>query len=121
MKVLLVEDDPTNEFIANRLFKKDFDIENAHNSSEALEMVEKTVYDVIITDIKLGSSSLGGVELMKEIRKSSSNADTKIVAVSSYSTLEEAGIYQHEGFDLFLSKPYSRENMLQSILKLVSA
>jgi CheY-like chemotaxis protein len=119
MKVLIVENDPTNQFIANKLFERDFEIRNAQNSLEALNYINNEFFDAILVDINLGPQSLKGDELMREMRKTEHGAEAKIIAVSSYAMPEEANNYVRAGFDLYVSKPYSRGKMLDSIMKLV--
>jgi CheY-like chemotaxis protein len=119
MKVLIVEDDPTNQFIANKLFAGDFEIINAKNSLEAINAVENEKFDAILIDLKLGPESLSGEQLMQELRTNPNSKDSKMIAVSSFSLPEEAGAFIRAGFDMFLSKPYSRDKMVESIKGLI--
>lgn len=109
--MLIVEDDPTNRIIANRLFQFDFEISNAKNSSEAIEIFKNEDVNAILIDLKLGAESLGGEQLMQELRQSEKRKGVKIIAVSSYSMPEEAGIFIKAG----------KEKMVESIKGLITS
>jgi len=119
MKVLIVEDDPTNQFIANRLFQSDFEISNAKNSSEAIELFEKEDFNAVLIDLKLGPESLSGEQLLHELKQTEKGKSVKMIAVSSFSMPEEAATFIRAGFDMFLNKPYSKEKMVESIKGLI--
>lgn len=115
LRVLIVEDDPTSQFIADRLFKGEFNITCVPNGDDALIALENEKFDLVITDIKLEPNTMTGTELMKEIRTGKQGKDIKIIAVSSYSTPAETQQFLNEGFDRFISKPYSRETMGEAV------
>jgi CheY-like chemotaxis protein len=119
MNVLIVEDDLTNQFIANRLFEADFEIRNAKNSTEAIELFEKEDFNAVLIDIVLGPESMSGEQLLHELRQFDKGKIVKMIAVSSFSMPEEAGVFIRSGFDMFLSKPYNKEKMVESIKGLI--
>ncbi len=111
MKVLIVEDEPTNRFIANRLFPLDFEISNTKNSSEAIEIFKNEDFSATLIDLKLGPESLSGEQLMQELRQSEKGKAVKIIAISSYSMPEDAGILIKAG----------KEKMVESIKGLIAS
>ena len=111
MKVLIVEDEPTNRFIANRLFPFDFEISNTKNSSEAIEIFKNEDFSATLIDLKLGPESLSGEQLMQELRQSEKGKAVKIIAISSYSMPEDAGILIKAG----------KEKMVESIKGLIAS
>lgn len=111
MKVLIVEDEPTNRFIANRLFPLDFEISNTKNSSEAIEIFKNEDFSATLIDLKLGPESLSGEQLMQELRQSEKGKAVKIIAISSYSMPEDAGIFIKAG----------KEKMVESIKGLIAS
>ena len=111
MKVLIVEDEPTNRFIANRLFPFDFEISNTKNSSEAIEIFKNEDFSATLIDLKLGPESLSGEQLMQELRQSEKGKAVKIIAISSYSMPEDAGIFIKA----------DKEKMVESIKGLIAS
>ncbi|MEW4353612.1 response regulator transcription factor [Streptococcus pneumoniae] len=69
-KILVVEDDATiNQVICEFLKEQNYDVVSVLDGSDALKSFQKEVFDLIILDIMLPSVS--GLEVLKEIRKTS--------------------------------------------------
>lgn len=114
-KILIVEDDSALRFIYSK--KKvwsdcGFCIEDqASNGKDALALIEKKRYDLILTDIQM--SFIDGIELLREIR--SKNIQSEVVLVSSYDEFE----YARQGLVLgatdYILKP-AEDNKLKEML-----
>ncbi|MBW2515141.1 MAG: response regulator, partial [Deltaproteobacteria bacterium] len=108
IRVLIVDDDSSvrntiHEYIANA----GFDPTAAASAEEALDLVEKNDFDVVITDIRL--PGMGGLELTKVI-KQKNGAD--VIVVTGYSddySYEEA---INIGASDFVIKPVRLEELL---------
>ena len=64
-RMLLVDDEPRNLEILERLFRDDYEIVMAANGAEALEHARNQEPDVIITDQRM--ARMTGVEFLSEI------------------------------------------------------
>ncbi len=114
-KILIVEDDSALRFIYSK--KKvwsdcGFCIEDqASNGKDALALIEKKRYDLILTDIQM--SFIDGIELLREMR--SKNIQSEVVLVSSYDEFE----YARQGLVLgatdYILKP-AEDNKLKEML-----
>lgn len=114
-KILIVEDDSALRFIYSK--KKvwsdcGFCIEDqASNGKDALALIEKKKYDLILTDIQM--SFIDGIELLREMR--SKNIQSEVVLVSSYDEFE----YARQGLVLgatdYILKP-AEDNKLREML-----
>lgn len=114
-KILIVEDDSALRFIYSK--KKvwsdcGFCIEDqASNGKDALALIEKKKYDLILTDIQM--SFIDGIELLREMR--SKNIQSEVVLVSSYDEFE----YARQGLVLgatdYILKP-AEDNKLKEML-----
>ena len=77
--ILLVEDDEMyREFLKDLLGSEEHLIEEAGNGAEALEKLQKSSYDLIITDILM--PRMDGLEMMVKMKEM--DVDTKIIAIS---------------------------------------
>jgi signal transduction histidine kinase len=86
-KVLLVEDDPdTLELFKSYLEVRDFETATATNGEEALQVLKRDRFDLMITDIKMPRMS--GIELIRRSREFTPHLPT--VIVSGAGTLSEA-------------------------------
>lgn len=115
-EILFVDDDESIGFITSK-FKfwenSNFRIKKqARNGREALEILEKETFDLIITDIRM--PIIDGLELIKLIREKGDK--TAVILSSTYSDFE----YAKKGLQLgaidYIVKPFSEEDLLKALL-----
>lgn len=115
-KILVVEDDVLQRYIAKSVLSEKFEVETANDGYEALEMVEKNDYAYVLMDINLGDASMDGIKVMRMMRQNRRYKHTKIVAVTAHSHLRDW--YISEGFNELIVKPILSEtvfNMLDQV------
>ena len=115
IKILVVEDDETNRFIMLKNLSDKFDCDYAADGSEALKKIELTKYAVIIMDINLGNDRLNGEILMRIIKVDNHQIGTKVIAVTSYAMDGDKEHFLGAGFDLYLSKPVLKNELIDAI------
>ena len=110
---ILVVDDETSmrEFLGVLLSKQGYKVADAKNGSQALKMIQKNNYDLILTDIRLGD--ITGLEVLREAKKK--NPDTVVIMISAYSTTEIAVEAMNEGAYDFVPKPFDNNELKQTI------
>ena len=115
LRILGVDDEPIiGESIAGALEAPNRKIVLAKNGQEALEIVAKEKFDIIITDHRMPRS--GGLELVKKLRKR--KYDGKIVVLSGHLSPDNIGIYEELGIDEVVGKPVDSEE-LRTIISLL--
>jgi CheY-like chemotaxis protein len=119
--VLVADDDPVNRGLVNRLLDGlGFEVQQAVNGLEALQLIRISRPDLLITDLVM--PVLDGMELIRALRSDEQDSQLPIIALSasaSQYTREEA---LREGCSAFLSKPVRLNELLnevQSELQLV--
>ena len=111
-KLLLVDDDESYlNTVKKILAKMEYAAEVAASSKEALKILEKEKFPVIITDLDM--PGLDGVELCKQIKKNGSRSI--VYALSGYITEYDTENLEKSGFDGYLSKPAKIEVLKQAI------
>src|SRR5690242_5202479 len=104
MKILIVEDDPTNLKLINIILSsgghKVFDSEKG---GEALEIIKSEKPDLILVDLVL--PDMNGVELAKKLGEDKSTAQIPIIALTGYPERFKNSELIHAGFDAYLVKP----------------
>jgi len=112
-RVLVAEDNKTNQMLI-RLLLEDFDIDVtiAEDGVEAVEMVEKSSYDIIFMDENMPNKN--GIEAMKEIKQS--DEIINIIALTANSVSGDREKFLAEGFDNYISKPIDHDE-LSELLK----
>ena len=116
-KVLFVDDDETIGFIVSKMKvweNSNFKITRyAQNGKEALLVLEKESFDLIITDIRM--PIVDGLELLENIRKREDK--TFLVLASTYSEFEYAKRGLQNGAIDYIIKPITEENLKELFIR----
>ena len=104
LHVLVVDDRPDNARLMEAILKKlDAKVQTAENGEVAVRLCKQTHYDCILMDLSMPVMS--GLDASKEIRKSASNSNTPIIAVTADVAPGVKERCMHAGIDDYLSKP----------------
>ena len=115
INVSLVEDNLLNQKLASFILKKiGCHAEIASNGLEALEMIGKQNYDLILMDIQM--PVMDGLQASMAIRKEL-HLDVPIVALTANTFQEDVENCLNAGMNDHLSKPYKEEQLIQMINK----
>lgn len=110
--ILVVDDEVSmREFLGVLLSKEGYKISDARNGKQALKMIQKNEYDLVLTDIRLGD--ITGLEVLKEAKKN--NSETIVIMISAYSTTEIAVEAMNAGAYDFVPKPFDNNELKQTI------
>ena len=115
--ILIVDDE---EIIRDFLFEvlsEDYQISVASDGDEAIEQLQATSFDLIITDLKMPRVS--GEEVVKYARDN--DPDSKVIVISGYSSLYTVSQSVNRGACAFLSKPFSIKELLQAVSNAMEA
>jgi CheY-like chemotaxis protein len=111
-KILIVDDEKSvREITKIRLEKLGYDPECAQNGKEALEILERKEFPLILMDLRL--ADLEGPELCLRIKER--NPETVIYAFSGHVTEDDFDQLEEMGFDGLLCKPVTSEILEQSV------
>jgi len=111
LKILLVEDDEIHQNVFQQMLsKKGHTIKIASNGKEALDIIMKDKFDIILMDIKL--PEIDGIDTTQFIRKMED--ETKhipIVAVTAYALKGDKERFLSLGMDEYIAKPVQMEEL----------
>lgn len=109
---ILIVDDEVNiqNSLARRYKLKGYYIETANNGKEALNLLEKKPFHVVISDIKM--PVMDGVELLKKIREE--YPMTRVIMMTGYVTLDNGLACLRRGADTCIFKPLEDLNEMDS-------
>ena len=110
-KVLVAEDNDSNFVLMSYILKKYYQFERAKNGLEAVEMVDKGQYDIVLMDIKM--PVMDGLQATKTIKEK--HPDLPIVALTANAFDSDRQLAMEAGCDDFLSKPVSSEACIETI------
>ena len=104
LKVLIIDDDPDiRDTLALVLEKDHHHAVSLGNAEEALALTERTVFDLVFLDMRLGSAS--GLDLIPRILDTSPWA--KIVLITAHGSVESAVEAIRRGAFDYLTKPFT--------------
>ena len=108
---ILVVDDELDMLMLLRMIiedNTDYEVETTNNPSEALKMVTKNDYDLVITDLKM--PGMDGLELCDEVREI--DPDLPLIIITAYGSLETADEAMKKGVADFITKPFRKDSIL---------
>lgn len=119
VRVLVVEDNLTNQDVATRMLTKlGAQVDVAPGGREALVLVEKNFYDVIFMDWQM--PVMDGREATARIRALPQGRDLVIVALSGHALPGDRELLLASGFDDYLSKPVRMEDFRVTLARWVT-
>ncbi|MBN4005061.1 ATP-binding protein [Nostoc sp. LPT] len=119
LRILLTEDNLVNQKIALKQLKTlGYSADVANNGKEALQLLEKIPYDLILMDCQM--PILDGLETTKEIHRwqESSFANGRrpvVIAMTANAMKQDKQMCLDAGMDDYLSKPVMKENLAATL------
>ena len=98
--------------------KNGFDVMVARNGTEALEIVEKQVPDIVLLDIMM--PDVDGYAICKHIKSSKKLKEAKVVFMSAKSKETDIQKGYDLGASLYVTKPFSTRQLLKQVQELIS-
>lgn len=114
-RVLIVDDEKDIRNILNQALTQfgDMEVELAQTGEEALQKIEKTHFDLVLTDMKM--PKMDGLQLVDEIAKIRPEIVT--VLMSGHGTIDSALEGMRRGASDFITKPFNLPEMFVRLHK----
>jgi DNA-binding NtrC family response regulator len=115
IKILVVDDEvQVREMLRKNLTQMGgFPVDVASNGVEALEKIEKDVFDLVLTDLRM--PEMDGIELLKTIK--ANRPDILVIIMTAYGSIETAVDAIKRGADDYITKPIDFNDLLLHISK----
>ena len=115
-RVLVVDDeDSARRSLGICLRKEAFAVETATSIDEAMVALEKTPYDVVVTDLCLEDDS--GLDIVKSVQRSFPS--TESIVITAHGSIENAvSAVQAGAFD-FIAKPFTADQVMLKVRKAI--
>jgi len=111
-KILVVDDEP---FICRSLSyvlrKDNFEVFEARDGEQALEMIEDQRPDLVFMDVMM--PKLDGLEVTRAVRSTPELDDIKIILLTAMGQDSDRVTGEEAGADAYLTKPFSPSKLLQ--------
>ncbi len=114
-KRLLIIDDEENmrHMLSSLLNKSGYRVDTASDGADALEMVDQTLYDFILCDLKM--PHMNGMEFFDTARDKL--WATTVIMMSAYGSIDTAVEAMKKGAYDFISKPFKPDEVLLTLKK----
>jgi two-component system, chemotaxis family, chemotaxis protein CheY len=120
MKVLAVDDSATmRRIIKNQLKQAGVeDVDEAENGREALNLLNRTPYDLLITDWNM--PEMCGLDLVVEVRKTDAIKKIPILMITTVSAKEDIVTALKAGVSNYVVKPFDAATLQAKVSALVT-
>jgi len=122
LRLLLAEDDAVNSIAGKIILEKcGYSVITAGNGHEALQILSKQDFDLVLMDIQM--PIMDGIEATTEIRASSvlgAKSTIPIIAMTAYAMQGDKERFLAAGMDDYIAKPVTRAELVDVIERVMS-
>ena len=113
-KILVIDDDTSlRRVLEYNLQEEGYDVAAAASGEEGLRLFKQLQPDLVITDMKM--SGMDGLKVLKSIKESS--ADTLVIIITAFGTVDVAVEAMKAGAYDYITKPFNREALKLTVKK----
>ncbi len=117
-KILIVDDSVSmRQMVSFTLEGAGYEVDQAEDGVEALEMARSARYDMILTDVNM--PNMDGIELTGELRRLDGYRYLPILTLTTESADEKKTAGRDAGATGWIVKPFSPEKLLSVVNKLL--
>ncbi len=114
VKILIVDDEPSvSHSLALSLMVAGYQAEEAGSGEEAIRLIEKEIFDLVICDLRM--EKMSGLEVLRQIKQCS--PDTEVLLMTAFAAVETAVQAMKEGAYDYISKPFQHDELLLTVRK----
>lgn len=117
LRIMVLDDEPiVCKRLKPALEKQGYEVDTFTQSTDAMEQIKQTDYDIIVTDLKM--KGVDGMELLTEAKRRSPR--TEVIVITGFATLETARQSFQKGVFDFIAKPFKLSE-IQEVVKRAEA
>lgn len=106
--ILVVDDkDSMRNMLMETLIEEGYRVDTAEDGGKALDLVRNKSYDVVLTDLKM--PGIDGLSVLSETKNV--DAETEVIVMTAYGTIEDAVSAMKKGAYDFITKPFDTEHL----------
>lgn len=117
-KILVVDDSPFNRQVLVDILKEHYEIVEATNGLEALEIIEASEKEVIAVLLDIVMPEMDGLELLKRLNEKKYLVDFPVIMVTGENSFETLADCFHYGASDYIRKPVQKDFVLERVNKL---
>jgi len=119
VRILAVDDSASmRKMVSIALVGAGYEVEQAADGVEALQIAEKQKFDLVITDVNM--PNMDGITLVRELRGRASYKYIPMLVLTTEATAERKQQGRTAGATGWLVKPFNPERLLATIAKVLA-
>ena len=116
--ILIVDDEKDICMALNILLSKEgYAVKEAYNGEQALDIIKKENFDIVMTDIKM--DKMDGFEVLKEAQKLS--PETSVVMMTAFASVGSAVEAMRSGASDYITKPFINDEIRLTIKRILQS
>lgn len=116
-KILIVEDNNELRTFLKESLSENFIVYEASNGKEALDMIDKAAYEVIVSDIVM--PEMNGLELCDRLKSNQAYSHLPIILLSAKTDTITKVDGLNKGADVYMEKPFSVQQLKAQINSII--
>lgn len=117
-RVLLIEDEPNiAEALSFLLSREGLSVATHSDGEDAAEVAHREQPDLVILDVMLPNKS--GFDILRELRAAPDTAQVPVMMLTAKGQDKDRTRAQDAGANLFMTKPFSNEDIVSSVKRLL--
>ncbi|OOV25805.1 two-component system response regulator [Flavobacterium sp. LM5] len=114
-KILVVDDEKSICLLLQNFLSKDYEVITIHDPIEALQWLDESLPDLIISDIQM--TNMDGYEFLTKVRQRGFTKHTPFIMLSGKSESKERIKCYRLGAQDYLTKPFNPEELDELVKK----
>lgn len=107
-RILVAEDEEiARDNLQHILIKDGYDVVTAQNGLNAVQLLDKAEFDLVITDLKM--PNIDGMQLLKAVKEK--QPETEVLMITGYATVTTAVEAMQKGAYSYIPKPFKIEEL----------
>jgi chemosensory pili system protein ChpA (sensor histidine kinase/response regulator) len=118
-RAMVVDDSLTMRKVLGRLLEREgYEVLVAKDGMDAMQMLQQTTPDIILTDIEM--PRMDGFGLSRNIRDDARTKDTPLIMISSRTADKHRSLAREIGVNAFFGKPVADDDLVDTMKELLS-
>lgn len=112
-RILAIDDEPHMLKLLERIIseKTPYEVVSTNSSLEAVDMLDKEEFDLIITDLKM--PGMDGMDILKMIKEKKRREE--VIMITAFGSLESAIEALSMGVFDYITKPFKKEQIIYTV------
>lgn len=117
-RIMILDDEPiVGKQLKPTLEKSGFDVEAYEDSAAAIGRLHQRAFDIVVTDLRM--EDVDGIQVLEHVMRHC--AETKVILITGYATVEVAREAMVKGAFDFIAKPFKPGDLRAVVGRAVEA